>query len=80
MPPVAMSFGRPWFRHKAVNPATMFAQGAIFQIIIFHLKGDKNHQLSIMDFTILSYHPQFSIFHQRPEYPKLCAVLKFTFP
>ena len=41
----------PGFVHKAVNPATVFAQGAIFQIIIFHLKGDENHQLFIMDST-----------------------------
>ena len=56
----------PGFARKTVNPATVFAQGAIFQIIIFHLKDDENHQLLIMDSTILSYHPQFSIFHQRP--------------
>ena len=31
----------PGFAHKTVNPATMFAQDAIFQIIIFHLKDDK---------------------------------------
>jgi hypothetical protein len=29
----------------------MFAQGAIFQIIIFHFKDDENQQLSIMDST-----------------------------
>jgi hypothetical protein len=39
----------PGFARKTVNPATVFAQGAIFQIIIFHLKIDENHQLSIMD-------------------------------
>jgi hypothetical protein len=27
-------------------------KGAILQLIIFHLKDDENHQLSIMDFTI----------------------------
>jgi hypothetical protein len=42
----------PGFAHKTVNPAAVFAQGAIFQIIIFHLKGDENHQLSIMDSTL----------------------------
>jgi len=39
----------PGLANKMVNPATMFAQGAIFQITIFHLKDDENPQLSIMD-------------------------------
>ena len=39
----------PGFALKTVNPATVFAQGAIFQIIIFHLKDDENPQLIIMD-------------------------------
>jgi hypothetical protein len=42
----------PGFAHKTVNLATVFAQGAIFQIIIFHLKDGENHQLSIMDSAI----------------------------
>jgi hypothetical protein len=41
----------PGFALKTVNPATVFAQGGIFQIIIFHLKGDENHQLFIVDST-----------------------------
>ena len=41
----------PGFAHKTVNTATVFAQVAIFQIIIFHLKDDENHKLSIMDST-----------------------------
>ena len=45
----------PGFAHKAVNPATMFAQGAIFQIIIFHLKDDENHQLLTMDSTFTNW-------------------------
>jgi len=42
----------PGFAHKTVNPVTEFEQGAIFQIIIFHLKDDENLQPFIMDSTI----------------------------
>jgi hypothetical protein len=31
----------PDFAHKTVNPAAVFAQEAIFQIISFYLKGGK---------------------------------------
>ena len=41
----------PGFTLKTVNPTTVFAQGAIFQIIVFHLKNDKSYQLLIMDST-----------------------------
>ena len=43
----------PGFARKTVNPATVFAQGAIFQIIIFHFKDDENPQFLNLNSPLL---------------------------
>jgi hypothetical protein len=66
----------PGFARKTVNPAAVFAQGAIFQIIIFHLKDDNflilNYEIflfPIQDFPLFFFILLPSIFNLSPKFP-----------